>query len=116
MDEFKSENPSFIGGKFIYCVSKLLPTEEVKRCFELVRRLQMKFPSFLGGFDLSNQEDKAPRLVSFADQILQLPKDIKLYFHAGETNWNGSTDQNVVTSIARENVFAYSFDIFSILV
>lgn len=95
-DEFKRENPSFIGSKFIYNGGKRGSNETTAKYFETIRRLHAKFPEFVAGFDLSGQEDKAFPLVTFAERILQLPKDIKLYFHAGETNWYGSTDENVV--------------------
>lgn len=54
------------------------------------------------GFDLVAQEDTGRPLIDFAEQILQLPKGIKFFFHAGETNWNGVTDDNLV-SIRRIN-------------
>lgn len=93
--EFKNENPTFIGAKLIYNGDKRV-THEKAAYFENIRKLHAEFPQFLAGFDLSGQEDKSPPLVAFADQILKLPKDIKLYFHAGETNWFGSTDENLV--------------------
>ncbi|XP_031635402.1 adenosine deaminase AGSA-like [Contarinia nasturtii] len=45
------------------------------------------------------QEDKAPGLVSFAEQILQLPDDIKILLHAGETAWFGSVDENLIDAV-----------------
>lgn len=50
------------------------------------------------GFDLVGQEDVAPTLVSYAEQILKLPSNIQFFFHAGETNWFGSIDENLVKS------------------
>lgn len=96
-EEFKSENPSFIGSKIIYCGGKFGSNETAAHYFEAVQRLHAKFPQSLVGFDLAGQEDKAIPLVNYAEQILKLPKDIKLYFHAGETSWFGSTDENVVS-------------------
>lgn len=96
LNEFKLENPSFIGGKYIYAPIKMATNETIATYFETIRRLHKKFPNFLVGFDLVGQEDPSPPLVSFAEQILQLPDDIKLYFHAGETNWYGSIDENLV--------------------
>lgn len=58
---------------------------------------QAKFPDFVVGFDLVGQEDPGRPLIDFADQILTLPSDLKLFFHAGETNWNGVTDDNMVS-------------------
>lgn len=94
--EFVNENPTFIGAKLIYNGDKRVPHDKTAVYFENIRKLHAKFPQFLAGFDLSGQEDKAPALVTFADEILKLPKDIKLYLHAGETNWFGSTDENLV--------------------
>lgn len=96
LEEFKNENPSFIGSKLIYCGGKFGSNESTSFYFDAVRRLYAKFPQFVAGFDLAGQEDKAIPLVKFAEQILQLPKEINLYFHAGETSWFGSTDENVV--------------------
>lgn len=97
LDEFKRENPTFIGSKFIYSGGKRASEEVTAKYFETVQRLHAKYPQFLAGFDLSGQEDKARPLVTFAERILQLPADIQLFFHAGETNWYGSTDENVVS-------------------
>lgn len=96
LEEFKSENPTFIGSKFIYAPLKLVSNVTVASYFQNIRRLHVKFPQFLAGFDLVGQEDTAPGLVMFAEHILQLPNDIKFYFHAGETNWFGSVDENLV--------------------
>lgn len=100
LTEFKKENPTFIGSKFIYAPNKA--TAQVRNLFdtasyfETVQRLHNEFPEFLAGFDLVGQEDRAPPLLSLAASILQLPDSIKLYFHAGETNWFGSIDENLV--------------------
>lgn len=76
-----------------------------------MRRLHAKFPEFLAGFDLVGQEDVAPGLISFAEQILKLPSDLKFFFHAGETNWFGSVDENLVIII----IFIFYFDELVIL-
>lgn len=96
LNEFKSDNPSFVGGKYIYAPVKIATNESIASYFEIIRRLHTKFPDFVIGFDLVGQEDPSPPLVTFAEHILQLPDDIKFYFHAGETNWYGSIDENLV--------------------
>lgn len=96
VEEVEREYPSFIGSKVIYCGGKFGSSETKAFYFDAVRRLHKKFPKYLAGFDLAGQEDKAIPLVNYAKDILRLPKDIKLYFHAGETSWYGSTDENVV--------------------
>lgn len=60
--------------------------------------MQTKFPDFVIGFDLVGQEDRGRPLIDFADQILTLPPTIKFFFHAGETNWSGQTDDNLVSN------------------
>lgn len=99
LNEFKQENPSFIDGKFIYAPLKTLPNATIATYFEIIRRLHERFPNDLAGFDLVAQEDISPPLESFAEEILKLPDDIKFFFHAGETNWFGSIDENLVIKI-----------------
>lgn len=101
LNEYKAENPDFIGSKFIYAPSKAVSESESQTYFEIVRRLHKQFPDFLAGFDLVGQEDSAPDIVDFARNLLKLPEDIKFFLHAGETNWYGSVDDNLV------NIFFY---------
>lgn len=58
--------------------------------------LQRKFPEYIAGFDLVGQEDTAPNLVGLAEHLLRIPEDIQFFYHAGETNWFGSIDENLV--------------------
>lgn len=96
LNEFKQENPAFIGSKIIYAPIKSASNQTIDTYFQIIRQLNEKFPKFLAGFDLVGQEDTTPTLLSFAEHILKLPDDIKLFFHAGETNWFGSVDENLV--------------------
>lgn len=104
-NQFIRENPSFIGTKFIFAARKLYNPDLIEHAFEVVNRLFKQFPTFLAGFDLIGQEDKAPSLLSFAQKILNLPKELKLLFHAGETNWWGSVDENLVISKINSKMF-----------
>ncbi|XP_055314977.1 adenosine deaminase 2-like [Sitodiplosis mosellana] len=99
LDEFKRDNPLFIGSKLVYAPGKHVSNEIVLRYFDAVRRLHKKYPRFLAGFDLVGQEDKTPGLLSFAEQILKLPADLEFFFHAGETNWFGSVDENLIDAV-----------------
>lgn len=101
LNEFKRENPSFIGGKYIYAPRKKAVDESN---FAILCRLSEEFPDFVAGFDLVGEEDLSPPLVSFAERILQLPDGMKFFFHAGETNWYGSTDENLVSFIFKVNL------------
>lgn len=90
----------FIGSKLIYSPSKKLLNEtayqKFKKLSQTLRKLHEKYPQFLAGFDLVGKEDALPGLLTFAEPILQLPSDLKFFFHAGETNWWGSIDENLV--------------------
>lgn len=58
------------------------------------------YPNFVIGFDLVGQEDKGEPLIKFADQLNNVNLNIKFFFHAGETNWNGiSTDSNLFDAL-----------------
>lgn len=96
--EFKIDYPAWIGSKFIYAPVKQASNETIATYFDTVQQLNAKFPEFLAGFDLVGQEDTASPIVQFADHILKLPDDIHFFFHAGETNWFGSVDENLVSS------------------
>lgn len=95
-NEFKNENPNFIGSKFIYAPLKNVTDKTAGTYFEIVRKLHRKFPNFLAGFDLVGQEDTSRSIIDFIDSLLDLPEDINLFLHAGETNWYGSVDINMV--------------------
>lgn len=97
--EFKLENPSFIGSKFVYAPLKAVPNSTFEEYVTIIKQLQHRFPDFMAGFDLVGQEDTGRTLISFAELLLQLPEDIKFFFHAGETNWYGSVDENLVSQI-----------------
>lgn len=96
LEEFKRKNPMFIGSKIIYAPKKMKANQNITHYFKTIRELRVQFPHFLAGFDLVGQEDTAPGLVWYAEHILNLPDDIKFFFHAGETNWFGSIDENLV--------------------
>lgn len=96
LNEFKSENPTFIGSKLIYSGTKNVPSSNVARYIECAQRLRKKFPDFIAGFDLVGQEDTTSPIVEFAEQISEIPDDLHLFFHAGETNSFGGADENLV--------------------
>lgn len=96
LSEFKSQNPTFIGSKFIYSGSKHASNELVGTYIENAQRLREKFPDFMAGFDLVGQEDTTSPIIEFIEQILQIPDDMNVFFHAGETNSFGGVDENLV--------------------
>lgn len=99
LKEFKEENPEFIGSKFIYAPLKAVPDTVFEEYMLTMVKLHETYPDFVAGFDLVGQEDTSRKLFSFAELLLNLPENIKYFFHAGETNWFGSIDENMVKLI-----------------
>lgn len=96
VNEFKKENPGFIGSKMIYAPVRKVDDETFAEYMKMILQLQDRFPDFIAGFDVVAQEDCGRPLVDFAEHLLKLPSNINFFFHAGETNWNGmSTDENL---------------------
>lgn len=63
------------------------------------------------GLDLVGQEDKGRNLIDFAKKILTLPRGTKFFFHAGETNWNGVIDDNLVRLKEVRNHFPFNIQL-----
>ncbi|CAD6992433.1 unnamed protein product [Ceratitis capitata] len=75
IEEFKQTHPGFLG-------------------------LNERYPDFIVGFDLIGQEDQGKSLQAFVSILQNLPKSAKYFFHAGETNWLGtSVDLNLIDAI-----------------
>lgn len=116
LDEFKQKNPLFVSSKFIYAPSKISAgnSTHAQFYFDLARKLHAKHPELMVGFDLVGPEDISPQLISVAEQILQLPKDLKFFFHAGETNWFGSVDENLVNTFLQFLFYALISKVFNV--
>lgn len=87
--------------------TKQPPMKQSIKISNLVREYYEK--EFMAGFDLDGQEDAVPPLLAFAEPILKLPNEIKLFLHAGETKWFGSVDEDLVNSII--NIFIQTISI-----
>ncbi|XP_063700429.1 adenosine deaminase AGSA-like [Culicoides brevitarsis] len=100
LEKFKREHPTFINSKFIFAPPRAATDEQFDKDLGILNELRLKFGNFVVGFDLVGQEDAGRPLKDFAHKLLRLPQDIKFFFHAGETNWNGmATDENLVDAI-----------------
>ena len=56
------------------------------------------FPDFILGFDLVGQEDIGKPLIEFISEILfglEQNPGLRLFFHAGETSWQGTPSDMV---------------------
>ncbi|XP_059615767.1 adenosine deaminase 2 [Phlebotomus argentipes] len=97
--EFKQDNPTFIGAKIIYAPVRVVDDEGIPPLMDKVRNLHEKYPNFMAGFDLVGQEDKGRPLIDFSEGIMSLSDSIHFFFHAGETNWDGMTDDNLIDAV-----------------
>ncbi|XP_044729117.1 adenosine deaminase 2-like [Chrysoperla carnea] len=97
---FQSEYPHF-SVKFIYAPNRKVDQTTFDQYIEIVKNLHGNYSDFLAGFDLVGQEDLGVAAVEFADKLLKLKEEINIdfYFHAGETNWKGMTDENLFESV-----------------
>ncbi|XP_058461402.1 adenosine deaminase AGSA-like [Malaya genurostris] len=98
-EKFKKEHPDFIGIKLIYAPHRLGDDETFNRYLDIAERLHKKFPTFVAGFDLVGQEDLGRPHSDFNERLLKMSPSIQFFFHAGETNWNYLTDENLIDAI-----------------
>ncbi|XP_068149339.1 adenosine deaminase 2 [Drosophila tropicalis] len=100
LEKFKAAHPDFIGSRMIYAPLRNTDAAGVSGYIETLKEIREKYPDFVAGFDLVGQEELGRPLRDFIDQLLEVPDDIDFYFHAGETNWFGSSvDENLIDAI-----------------
>ncbi|XP_060520820.1 adenosine deaminase 2-A-like [Cylas formicarius] len=98
--EFINDFPDFWGTRFIYGPSRNVNQSVVQQYIDDFLELQAKFPDFVVGFDLTDQEDKGRPLADFIPQLQQLQNKTNFFFHAGESDWFGEpTDENLFDAI-----------------
>ncbi|XP_017843620.2 adenosine deaminase 2 isoform X1 [Drosophila busckii] len=98
--KFKAANPDFIGSRMIYAPLRNVKPEGIEDYIKILLQVKQAYPEFVAGFDLVGQEELGRPLSDFIDQLLQIPQDIDFYFHAGETNWFGSSvDENLIDAL-----------------
>ncbi|KAJ4432791.1 hypothetical protein ANN_21430 [Periplaneta americana] len=96
---FISDHPDFWGIKIIYTSFRRLEPSEVEQYIANALTLKEEHPDLIAGFDIIGQEDLGKPLKDFADLLLTVKDDIKFFFHAGETDWEGITDLNLVDAV-----------------
>lgn len=98
-DQFMKDYPEFIGIKYIFAPSRGVDNATMRNYIKTFNEIKSKYPEFVVGFDLVGQEDSGQPLAAFVDE-LSATNDVKFFFHAGETNWNGlSTDLNLIDAV-----------------
>lgn len=99
-NRFVNDHPGFFGVKLIYAPLRLVSKETVDNYLKTMMQLKEAYPDFVAGFDLVGQEDKGQPLFVFADKLKAANSEIRFFFHAGETNWNGVvTDINLFDAV-----------------
>nr|CAD7454028.1 unnamed protein product [Timema tahoe] len=97
--QFSALHPDFLGTKLIISPSRTINDSVMAADIQRVVEAHEAFPDLVVGFDLVGQEDKGKSLLNFTDKLLHLPPGINFFFHAGETNWEGVTDMNLVDAV-----------------
>lgn len=99
---FKQNHPDFIGIKLITTFRRNRNIDDINQALNQTYYIKKHFPYEFAGFDLVAQEDLGKPLINYARKLLKAKEDLNLnyFFHAGETNWFGSTtDENIIDAI-----------------
>jgi hypothetical protein len=79
---------------------RAVDAQTVDHHLETMAQLKRIYPEFVVGFDLVGQEDKGKPLIELVDKLNAVDPNIRFFFHAGETNWNGEwTDLNLFDAL-----------------
>uniref|UniRef100_A0A3B3Z946 adenosine deaminase n=1 Tax=Periophthalmus magnuspinnatus TaxID=409849 RepID=A0A3B3Z946_9GOBI len=101
--QFTADFPDFFGARIIFTIHRGVNSTVMDQVVKTAMKLKRDFPDFMAGFDLVGREDRGRPLWYFRNE-LSLPSDkglpLPFYFHAGETNLEGSeVDQNLLDAL-----------------
>lgn len=99
LDRFMSDYPDFYGAKLIYAPLRMVDVDTVKKYIKIAKAIKKKLPDFFAGFDLVGQEDLGVPTAEFLPLLVEAADDLDYFFHAGETSWNGISDENIIDAI-----------------
>ncbi|KAM7360518.1 adenosine deaminase-related growth factor D isoform 2-T2 [Cochliomyia hominivorax] len=99
VESFKVKHPDFMGMKIIYAKRNKATVDEMTQRITTFKQLHNAKPNFIIGFDLIGHEDSGDPLHKFANELSDLPPTAHFFFHAGETNWYGRTDWNMMDAL-----------------
>nr|WIM01371.1 adenosine deaminase 2-like [Limnephilus flavicornis] len=99
-DKFVRDHPDSLGSKLIYAPVRSVTPTVVSTYVNIAKEVKNQVGDFLAGFDLVGQEDMGKPLKEFTAELLKVPDDIQVFYHAGETNWFGTaTDYNLIDAV-----------------
>jgi len=104
-DEFKKNNPTFIGAKIIFSGLRFRSVDEILKEVKTAIELHKTYPDIFLGYDLVGQEDPLQPLKYYLDALLypmtlDPPYYLPYFFHAAETNWQGTqVDLNLIDAL-----------------
>ncbi|CAG9771025.1 unnamed protein product [Ceutorhynchus assimilis] len=98
--QFIKDYPDFWGVKFIFAPHRVTNNTEIEDHMNFIVAMNRKYPNFIAGFDLVGQEDTGTPLKSYIPALLEMKRATNLFFHAGETLWNGARiDENLIDAV-----------------
>ncbi|XP_066250546.1 adenosine deaminase 2-like [Euwallacea similis] len=99
VEDFKSTHPNFMGVKYIHCIYRGVDPTTVRANLSQLRNFFEAYPDFVAGLDFVGQEEEGHNIIDFYAELLEFSKDLKFFFHAGETNQFGHVDLNLVDAM-----------------
>ncbi|XP_050295454.1 adenosine deaminase 2-like [Anthonomus grandis grandis] len=99
VEDFKKDHPNFLGVKYIHSIYRGVDNSTLKNALEELIYFKSLYPDFIAGFDFVGLEEDGRNLLDFHEELSGVAKDLKFFFHAGETNQFGKTDLNLLDAI-----------------
>ncbi|XP_017461980.1 PREDICTED: adenosine deaminase CECR1-like, partial [Rhagoletis zephyria] len=97
---FRATHSDWIGSRLIYAPTRKVSDARLVEYLGNALLLKSHFPDYLAGFDLVGYEAEGRPLRDYARELLAVQDEINFYFHAGETNWYGSSiDENLLDAV-----------------
>jgi adenosine deaminase CECR1 len=99
VNKFKAKHPRFIGVRYIHSIYRGVNEDVLRTGLDDIIKMKQLFPDFISGFDFVGFESEGKSIVDYRAQLLEAKKHLKFFFHAGETNWFGHVDLNLLDAI-----------------